>query len=272
MTQTTESHAFARKKFEIPPEALPRAEDFVTEDDTPADCLFSEKQQRLLTGTLYTSWKPGKPFAAMSNVGLFFSVKQPPLVPDMMLSLNVEMPENIWKKSNRSYFIWEYGKPPEATVEIVTDKEGDELGGKLETYAQIGVRYYVVHDPQCLLSKMPLRVFKLTDTDYVESSEHWLPKIGLGLTLWEGEYERLKNTWLRWCNRNKALIPTDMDLVETAEHRLAEAKRQRIEAERRRAKAEQFEAERQRAKTAEQRMERLVAQLRALGISPDEGR
>jgi hypothetical protein len=32
--------------------------ELITEDDTPVDNLFSEKQQRLLAGTLYTGWTP----------------------------------------------------------------------------------------------------------------------------------------------------------------------------------------------------------------------
>ncbi|MCP4695694.1 MAG: hypothetical protein GY862_02425, partial [Gammaproteobacteria bacterium] len=79
MAQTAESHAFAREEFEIPPEAW---DDLVTEDDTPVDNLFSEKQQRLLTEALYASWQPGKPFAAMANIGLFFDTKKPASSPD----------------------------------------------------------------------------------------------------------------------------------------------------------------------------------------------
>lgn len=51
-------------------------EDIVTEDDTPVDNLFSEKQRRLLTEPLYTLW-PGpvddegnsRSFLVTANVG-----------------------------------------------------------------------------------------------------------------------------------------------------------------------------------------------------------
>jgi len=46
----------------------------VTEDDTPVDNIFSERQQRLLTEPLYaTAQFPGgeRPFIALANVGLF---------------------------------------------------------------------------------------------------------------------------------------------------------------------------------------------------------
>ena len=100
--------------------------DIVTEDDTPVDNLFSEKQQRLLTEVLYSSW-PGprsdinetaerRMFLAAANVGLFPSVHQPPLVPDMFLSLDVEVAADWYEKKHRSYFFWEFGKAPEARL------------------------------------------------------------------------------------------------------------------------------------------------------------
>ncbi len=64
----------------------------VTEDDTPVDSPYSEKQMRLLTSTLYTSWKPQRDFVAMANVGLFAKAENPAVVPDVMLSLDVALP------------------------------------------------------------------------------------------------------------------------------------------------------------------------------------
>lgn len=48
----------------------------MTEDATPVDNLFSEKQQRLLTESMYSSWRgPGaeRPFLALANVGMFYA-------------------------------------------------------------------------------------------------------------------------------------------------------------------------------------------------------
>ena len=56
-------------------------ENLVTEDDEPVDNILSAKQQRLLTETLYSSWKPSpseedsdepRNFFADANVGKFF--------------------------------------------------------------------------------------------------------------------------------------------------------------------------------------------------------
>ncbi len=130
-------------------------ESLVTEDDTPVDNFFSEKQQRLLTEPLFSSWQgPGKeqPFVAMANVGLFYALRRPPVVPDVLLSLGVQLPADIHLKHNRSYFIWEYGgKAPEVVIEIVSNREGGEDTNKLATYAEIGIRYYVIFDPDGML-------------------------------------------------------------------------------------------------------------------------
>ena len=105
-----------RDAEDLPEEFLPDIDDLVTEDDIPVDNIFSEKQQRLLTEPLYSS-RPRWPFVALANVGLFYRVHHPPLVPDMLLSLEVEVPEDVWSKSHRAYFVWEFGKPPDVVID-----------------------------------------------------------------------------------------------------------------------------------------------------------
>ena len=125
-------------------------ESLVTEDDTPVDNMPSEKQQRLLTEPLYTSWAgpgAGRTFLAAANVGVFPEPRNPAIVPDMFLSLDVQVAENWWDKAHRSYFVSVFGKPPDLVVEIVSNREGDEVGRKRRRYARMGVGYYVIYDP-----------------------------------------------------------------------------------------------------------------------------
>ena len=133
----------------------------------------------------------GRLFLATANVGLFYAVRQPPLVPDILLSLDVEVPGDWLAKEHRSYFLWEFGKAPEAVVEIVSNTEGGETTDKMLKYAQIGILYYVIHDPFGAVQSEPLRVFVLRDKSYVPYSAEWLPVLGLGLTLWQGPFENL---------------------------------------------------------------------------------
>ncbi|MGC8638673.1 MAG: Uma2 family endonuclease [Isosphaeraceae bacterium] len=241
---------------ELSPELIPCVDDLVTEDDTPVDNLYSEKQQRLLTEPLYSSWKPDRLFLVAANVGLFHAVRLPPLVPNALLSLDVEAPADLGPKRNRSYFIWEFGKAPEAVIEIVSNKEGGETTDKMLKYAQIGILYYAIYDPCQEVQAEPLRVFVLRDKSYVPCPAEWLPVLNLGLTLWHGQFENSEDVWLRWCDREGHVIPTGAERAEQADQRAEEARQ----------RAEQA---RQRAEQARQRADRLAGQLRALGIEPN---
>jgi len=228
----------------------PDVSSIVTEDDTPVDNLYSEKQQRLLTQALYASWQGPPPeeggdrrvFLATANVGLFATPKESPLVPDVMVSLDVQAHPDIWEKKHRSYFVWEFGKPPEVVIEVVSNREGDELGLKRRRYATMRVWHYVVWDPEEQLSAKPLQAFELRGRFYEAMPRPFFPDLGLGLTVWQGSFEGVEAAWLRWCDADGKLLATG---------------------------EERAERERERAERERERADRLAAKLRALGIDPD---
>ncbi|AFZ17272.1 Uma2 family endonuclease [Allocoleopsis franciscana] len=227
---------------------VPDANSLVTEDDTPVDNFASAKQQRFLIGTLYSS-EQERTFLAEANVGIYHTDGQPAIVPDVFLSLDVQVPENWWDKQNRSYLVWKFGKPPEVVLEIVSNKVGDELGNKLKIYEHMRVSYYIVYDPTQQLGQQVLRIHELRGMRYSETSATWLDQVGLGLTLWEGVFEGRQDVWLRWCYQ-------DGNLLLTGDER---AEQERLEKEQ----------QQQRAEKAEQRAQLLAEQLRGLGIDPD---
>ncbi len=218
------------------------ANKLVTEDDTPVDNFASEKQQRLLVGSLYSSLQ-NQTFIAAANVGIYHIYKQPPIVPDVFLSFDVQVPENWWEKRNRCYFVWEFGKPPEVVIEIVSNKIGDELGDKLKTYEHMRVSYYIVYDPTQQLGEKQLRIYELVGRRFRETSETWLEQVELGLTLWEGEFEGRQDTWLRWCYQDGTVLPT-------ADERAQDEKQQKDQ--------------------ALSRAELLAEKLREMGVNPDD--
>lgn len=188
----------------------------VTEDDEPVDNIPSEKQQRFLAESLYTSWTGGaekRMFLASTNVGLFRDPHEPPIVPDVFLSMDVEVAEDWYAKKHRTYFFWEFGKPPEVVIEVVPNRKGGEDTSKLDRYAQMGVEYYVIFDPLEQLSKTVLRVYRLHGQSYRGVHSTWFESVGLGVCLWEGEYEGMERLWLRWCDRDGRLIPTGAERV-----------------------------------------------------------
>ncbi|MFS8853391.1 Uma2 family endonuclease [Synechococcus sp. R5-16] len=221
--------------------------DLVIEDDEPADSILSKKLQRLLTSALYASFQPKAedtgeliPFLATANIGLFSALKLPPLMPDVTLSLEVAPPASFERKEDRTYLVWEMGKPPDVVIEIVSKRKGEELGRKRKDYARAGVSYYAVYDrtagvasPLRQLRELqgsPLALFQRRGGEFVPFASTWLEDkglrpanakrlrpanakrlrpanaIGLGLTLWQRSFEVVNTEWLRWPNGYAGVI------------------------------------------------------------------
>ncbi len=242
-------------------------ETLVTEDDEPVDNMPSEKQQRLLTEPLYSSWAgpgAGRSFLAAANVGVFPEPRNPAIMPDVFLSLDVQVAENWWDKAHRSYFVWEFGKVPDLVVEIVSNRKGSEVGRKRQRYAQMGVAHYVIYDPLHEVMREDLRIYRLSDGRYERRGPPRFPELGLGMMLWAGVFEGVRSAWLRWTDEHGVLIPTGKEDAER-ERGSAEQERRRADQERRRADQERGRADQER-----RRAERLAALLRRSGIDPEQ--
>ena len=218
---------------EIVEVVAPDVTNLVTEDDAPVDNLFSEKQQRLLVESLYASWQGT--FLAAANVAIYYQVHHSPLVPDVLLSTETQVPEDWYAKEKRSYFVWEFGKLPDLVIEIVSNKQGGEAGNKLNTYARMGVDYYIILDPTHQLGDETLRAYERRGHTYQHMDDAWFENIQLGAQLWQGTYENKEALWLRWRDKAGNILLTG---------------------------SERAERERERA-------ERFAAKLRALGIEPE---
>ena len=195
------------------------------------DNVLSEKQQRLLTEPLYSSWAGpggGRPFLAYANVGVFAEPRNPAIVPDMLLSLDVRTRAHLWETTHRSYFVWEFGKPPDLVVEIVSNRKGGEVARKRRRYAQMGVGYYVIYDPWHAVMGDDVRVYRLRGGRYERQAALRFPDLGLGLVQWEGEFEDERGPWLRWTDEHGVLIPTGKEKAAKADAR-AEQQRRRAD-------------------------------------------
>ena len=238
MTTNPPSTPHKAAAFYMPPASWPNYDHIVTEDNKPVDSFYDGSQMPLLTSVLYDGWTgPGenRPYVAMANCGLFYSFNEPPIVPDVMLSLDVQI-FLLPKKRQRSYFAWELGKVPDAAIEIVSGTDGDELGRKLEIYERIGVPYYIVWDPRFYLDKTPLHCYVRQGRKY-EKNGTWFPQIGLGVTEWQGEYENDEAIWLRWCDANGIVLLTGGEKsAQEGMRRAREGTRRAREATRRRGK------------------------------------
>ena len=170
-----------------------------------------------------------------------------------------------------SYVTWQEGVNPFVIVELLspgTEKEdlganideeklptqpnatgnGQVLGSetnekppsKWEVYEQIlRVPVYAVFSRYT----NRLRVFALNAGHYQElelsDSRVWIPDLGLGLGLWQGEFQGIDRLWLRWYDVDGNWILTEA------------------------------EQQRQRAESAEDQLQSLIRRLRESGIEPD---
>ncbi len=227
-----------------PPDVVPDITDLVIRDDTPVESIFAEKLYRLLTEALESSWPgpgEGRTFLVLSNVALFHQVDSQPVVPDVLLSLDVPAGLDLQQKENNSYYIWRFGKVPDVVIEVVSDHRGGEDTTKSRHYARLGVPYYVIFDPRHVLGDEVLRCHVLVGRSYQSLPENWFQDVGLGLRTWEGTYAGHHATWLRWCDERGNVIPTGQ---------------------------ERAEQERQRAEQVRREREVFAAKLRELGIDP----
>jgi Uma2 family endonuclease len=293
-TDNIENNIIDYSKFNLA-ELRAKVVDLVTEDDEPVDSIYSERQQRLLVEALYSfngQNEKKQSFVALSNVGLFYSIDEPPIVPDMLLSLNVRLPDNVMVKHNRSYFIWEYGKAPEVVIEIVSNTKGSEKIKKFNIYACIGINNYVVFDPENRLKEDLVQVYQLHKGKYRQLDNWYFPEVGLGLMLWYGQYEGMTATWLRWCNADGQMLLTGSESARLKhfevkierqraddekkraddERKCADDERKRADNERKRADDERQRAddEKKRADDKQKRAERYAEMLRKLGVDLNE--
>jgi len=241
--------------------------DLVANTTTPIDDFVTAKQKRLLTDSLYTSLR-GQSFLVESNIGILHAYGQPLVVPDLLLSLDVS--DDWWDYQEQPYFLWQFGKPPDVVVEIVSNQTGDELGQKLALYERMRISYYIVFDPKGLLGETPLHIFELRGKCFFEIAKVsqtgetvWLDQVGLGLQLWDGSIEDREGCWLRWCDQEGHVLPTGYELAQ-------QEYLTRDENEKRADLAEsQLRQANQRTERAKKWASRLADQLRSLGVDPD---
>ena len=200
--------------FEWVEDVIPRPDvsNLITEDDTPVDNQFSEKQMRLLTESIHASWRPGFPFVAMANVGVYVALNRPAIVPDVLVTAHVEPLQDLMKKEHKAYFSWMFdGKVPDVVIEIVSNTKGGELDSKLRNYQHMGVTWNAVFDPVHSLTEQSLTLFVLEQGKYRAHPQAIFGEMGLGLMLWEGDFEGVTCTWLRWCDRDGIMLMTGQE-------------------------------------------------------------
>jgi hypothetical protein len=180
-------------------------------------------------------------------------------------------------KGRLSYVLQEEnGVVPLLALEFVSKTYGQEYDQKMTIYANLGVKYYVIYNPEYSRRNrhQPFEVYQLVKGTYqLQPGEpFWIPEIELGIGRVQGELGGIFQEWLAWHDATGRPYPLPQELIQHLEYELAQ-ERQRAEQERQRAEQERqrAEQERQRAEQMEQILEqerveklRLMERLRQL--------
>ena len=252
-----------------PCETLPTMYDLPSEDPEEPGLpdAFHDYQPQLLRETFQPPRYMPDRFFVGTDLNLYYTLGHPTWHkrPDWFAALGVPRLYHEWDL-RLSYVMWQEVAAPYVVVELLspsteredlgqTDRDPDGPPTKWTVYEQIlRIPYYVVFSRYT----DEVHYFELTGGHYreIQPAEQrlWLPEAGLGVGLWFGTYQGLERQWLRCYDASGAWILTPH-----------EREQQRAEQADRRA-----EQERQRAEQAQQRAARLEAQLRALGINPEQ--
>jgi Uma2 family endonuclease len=133
-----------------------------------------------------------------------------------------------------SYVIWQEGVDPSVIVELISPgTEKEDLGQTLrevnqpptkwEVYERIlRIPYYIVFDRY----SDELKVFQNIAGRYqpmeIADNRVWLPELGLGIGLWQGNYQDFERLWLRWYDAAGNWISTAREKAERLAAKLKE--------------------------------------------------
>jgi hypothetical protein len=160
-------------------------------------------------------------------------------------------------------------------LEIVSQQPGGEYDKKLAKYAEIGVLYYVVYNPEYWRRDQhePFEVYRLEQGRYLRQAGEplWMPEIGLGIGRGRGLHEGIEQEWLYWYDElgNRYPAPPDVIVQERGlrlemERRWLAAEQARLEERQARLQERQARLEAEKAKQvaeqARQQAEQLAAQ------------
>ena len=159
---------------------------------------------------------------------MYYDPKQPAIVPDGFLSLGVVRLKG--EKGRLSYVLWsENNIVPQLAIEFVSRTYGQEYSDKLALYAQMGVLYYVIYNPNYYQRDKhePFEVYRLQGSDYVRlcGEPVWLPEIGLGIGREVGIFEGWRREWLYWYDQQGNRFPSPDERMQQAQQELEQEQR-----------------------------------------------
>lgn len=217
-----------------PRETLPTMYDLPSEwpEELGLPDEYHYLQPQLLSETFrLANYTKDRIFTA-GDLNLYYDVRHPLWYkrPDWFAALGVP---RLYEETDLrlSYVLWQEGVSPSVVVELLSPgTEAEDLGQTISPADQPPTKWQVYQD----ILRIPyyivldrytdhLQAFTLVSGSYeamaIEGDRLWLPKLQIGVGLWQGEYRDIHRRWLRWYDTDGQWLPTKSE-------RLAEQLRQ----------------------------------------------
>ncbi|MDJ0733504.1 MAG: Uma2 family endonuclease [Nostocaceae cyanobacterium] len=206
-----------------PLHCLPSAEDLPDSDDTPVDNELQDLIPHLLKTILAWIWTSRMDWFFGVDMGIYYDPEKPPIVPDGFLSVGVQ--RIIDADLRLSYVLWEEKISPILALEVVFHRRRGEYTNKKKIYAELGILFYVVYNPQGR-RKPALEVYHLVNGEYIlqQGNPVWLPEVGLAIGNQEGTFQGITRDWLYWYDENSVRYFTPEERANIAEDRVQKLK------------------------------------------------
>jgi Uma2 family endonuclease len=248
-----------------PDQLLPGSADLPCSDDTPVDNENQNLLPNWLLAVLEQIWGDREDWFFGVDMGIYDRAAQasgfPVVVPDGFLSLGVSRHKR-GDLGRLSYVLQEENNiAPLFALEIVSKTYGEEYSHKLNQYARLGVKYYLIYNREYGKrdQHLPFEVYKLEGQRYqLQTGEpYWMPELGLGIGRRRGKLGRIEREWLAWYDRLEHPYPLPIQIIEQERQRSTEL-------------AQALQQEQQRANQERLERLRLMEKLRQLGIDPEQ--
>jgi Uma2 family endonuclease len=251
---------------------LSTSEELPCSDDTPVDNENQNTLPNWLLAILEEIWDERQDWFFGVYMGIYDRKAQkkgvPAVIPDGFLSVGVQWHKREGK-GRLSYVLQEEnGIAPLLALEFVSKIYGQEYDDKMADYAQLGVKYYVIYNPEYSQRDRhdPWEVYQLVRGRYqrLQIEPFWIPEIELGIGRVQGELGGIWREWLAWYDADGNPYPLP--------HELIRRQQQQLKQERQRAEQERQRAEQMEQALEQERLEKLqlLEQLRRLGVNLDE--
>lgn len=239
-----------KPSYQIRWEKLP--EDYNLPND-PVDNINQPSLATALTESLIIAEKVSDKALISSNYGICATINDKIVVkaPDWAYIAQINVPR---AEITRSYTPQLQGEIPLIVLEFLSDSDGGEYSVK-ETYPPGKFFFYeqILQVPNYGIFEPKTGVLEFYQLDESKSSyqlqpgnqRYWIEEMQLFLGVWQGNRENRQGYWLRWWDEQDNLLMWG---------------------------TEKIAQERQRADQERQRAERLAAQLRAMGIEPEDNK